>query len=64
LNKDVSTKTLAQYKLQTLLTFKLKAHTRELYEQLKARDSEIEHLKKNIKITKQEEMSKELEVTQ
>ncbi len=34
---------------------------RDLQEQLKSRDKEVEHLKKNIKLSRQEESARELE---
>lgn len=43
------------------LIFKLKALVRDLQDQLKLSDKENEHLKKNIKLTRHEETTQELE---
>lgn len=48
--------------VQIVLCFKLKNQLRNVYELLKERDLEIEHLKKNIKLTKIEEQERELEL--
>ncbi|TNV86981.1 hypothetical protein FGO68_gene11237 [Halteria grandinella] len=45
-----------------VLCFKLKTQLRNVYELLKERDLEIEHIKKSMKLTKTEEQEKELEL--